>query len=148
MNRIFALITSICLCALLLCGCGGGDSGKTPISSSVTQTDTVQLGASAEEKVVPESSDYSSILCNTLWYCESGDAAWTFVSDGTYTKEKVTTTYSGSWTLSDSGDVVTLSMTDSADGTTKEYQLTFHDDNTIDLLSTNGKLYRLLPFGT
>lgn len=147
MKRIFALVLSICLCALPLYGCGGGDSTGTPISSSITQTDTMELGASTED-VVSDTSDYSSTLCATLWYCESGDAAWTFSSDGTYTKEQVSTTYSGTWSLSDSGDAVTLSMTDSNDGTTKEYQLTFHDDNTIDLLAADGKLHRLLPFGT
>ncbi len=145
MNRILALVTGICLCALLLCGCGGE---KTPISSAVTDTGTIELGAASEEDVVTVPTDYPSILCATLWYCERGDAAWTFSGDGTYTKEKVSDTDSGTWTLTDSGDVLTLSMTDSADGTTMEYQLTFHDDNTVDLLATDGKLYRLLPFGS
>ncbi len=147
MNRIFALITGICLCALLLCSCGGKET-TTPISSSITESDPIALGAPAEGEVVTDPSDHSSILCATLWYCESGDAAWTFFEDGTYTKEKVSTTYSGTWTVTDNGDVVNLSMTDGSDGITKEYQLTFHDDNTVDMLATDGKLYRLLPFGT
>ncbi len=145
MNRIYALIISLCLCLPLLCGCGGE---KTAISSSVNETGSIDLSVGSEGEVVTESSDYSSILCGTLWYCESGDAAWTFVSDGTYTKEMVNTSYSGTWTLTETGDVITLRMTDDSDGTTKEYQLTFHDNNTVDLLATDGKTYCLLPFGT
>jgi hypothetical protein len=153
MKRLLACIVCLSLCSLLLCSCGSGSSSAS-VTSTVTQSETIPLGTASPEITgdgdavsLAASSESGQFLCATRWYYESGDAIWVFSQDGSYEKQLVSETYSGTWTLSDNGDLIQLSMTDGQDGVTKTYQVTINDDNTMELLTSEGKQVRLTPFG-